>query len=217
MRKTSAFAKISVNSVCNLKCRMCDVGQKNLSSGLTSNFLGRTDIRPMEWMKIFKRLNIKHVYIQGTEPLLYDGIDELLELTHTAGILVTLTTNGWLLNKHASSLVKNNVNVWVSIDGLKLTHDKIRGVDGSYDKAMAGIEILKSKSLKNIYVSFAVTPDNTADIIPLYKILDGMKISMMANHYNFISSTSCADYNCTPVNISYYNPSDVNIEEIHRS
>ena len=43
-------AIISVNNVCNLKCKMCDVGQKNKeSSGLVENWKTESDLTPIQW------------------------------------------------------------------------------------------------------------------------------------------------------------------------
>lgn len=214
MIKGSSFAKISVNSVCNLKCKMCDIGQKNRASGLATNFMDKKNLSPDQWMSIFRRLSVTRVYIQGTEPTLYPGLAELLCKMRKAGISTTITTNGWLLSKFIKVLVENQVSVWVSLDGMQETHDKIRGVPGSFERAFAGIKELKAAGVP-VYVSFAVTPDNTSDITPLYQALEAIGVSMTANHFNYTRVESCEGYDCGPVNVSCYDPRDVDISVLY--
>lgn len=70
-----------------------------------------------------KDQNISNLYVSGGEPLLYDGIDEVLEHAHSLGMQITLATNGLEIMKHISTIVKCVETVSISLDGIGYMHD----------------------------------------------------------------------------------------------
>ena len=126
-----------VTSKCNLKCKYCDYWKQPIKKELTIK----------EWKNII--LNLKrwlgsyHLSISGGEPLLFKDLFELIKFASENEILVSLITNGVLINENlASKIAKSGVyNVIFSLDGLKETNDSIRG-EGSYDKTIFGINLL---------------------------------------------------------------------------
>ena len=66
-------------------------------------------------------------------------------------------------------LEKTNIfNVQVSIDGIEETHDRFRGLKGSYEQAVNAIQLLLNNAY-NVSVNSVVTKENR-DEIP--KIID---------------------------------------------
>ena len=67
--------------------------------------------------------------------------------------------------------------VSVSIDGLRDTHDRQRGLKGGYDKAMRGIQnMIDQKAFRHIQVTTVVNHKNIVELDELYEILDQMDI-----------------------------------------
>lgn len=208
------FAAIAITNRCNFECKMCDIGQKNAkSSGMMQSWNADDELTPGQWETIINRLDISRVHIMGVEPLLYKKLDELLRRLGQKDREIWLTTNGWLLHEHLKAIVKFCDNTAISIDGLEKTHDKIRGVKGAFRRAFDGVVALKEAG-KYVRVSYAVTPDNTADIIPLYKQLQDFGIPLIMNHYNYIHPISCQGFDCLPSNITFYNPKSVDVTEL---
>jgi len=121
---------------CNLKCAMCFV--RFTRSG--------PDLGIEEWKKIIDQVKIfrPRIHLSGGEPFLYKDIIALIEYTRRAGLFLHITTNGTFLEKSADAILKLGVNqIDISIDGLKETHDQVRGVSGTFDKVLAGLDKLK--------------------------------------------------------------------------
>jgi MoaA/NifB/PqqE/SkfB family radical SAM enzyme len=78
----------------------------------------------------------------GGEPLLRDDLGELLELL--AGKLwTTVFTNGYLLAER-HELLSQATNLFVSLDAPDELHDQLRGRAGSFQRALNGIEAVRS-------------------------------------------------------------------------
>jgi MoaA/NifB/PqqE/SkfB family radical SAM enzyme len=78
----------------------------------------------------------------GGEPLLREDLPEIVRGLSRAGLHVTVTTNGLLLDRErASALVASGLRqLLVSLDGPDAaTHDGLRGRKGAFDAARAGI------------------------------------------------------------------------------
>ena len=111
---------------CNSICPMCSIWQtpSKLKDELTLE-----DIEII--FKDLKSYGVKHVFLQGGEPLLRKDIIQIIELLIDIGLYPTLITNGLLLNdKIANILAKLKCNVSISLDSLdEKRYMKIRGVD----------------------------------------------------------------------------------------
>jgi len=211
------LAVISITNRCNMMCKMCDIGQKNFeSAGLTKNLLEvQKELTVEEWDKALDKLKVNEVHIVGVEPLLYKDFDLLIK-TIKKNRMLHLITNGLLVDKYFDTIRKYFNLVTISVDGLKESHDKIRGIKGSFEKSDLALDNLK-KLNRRVRVSFAITPDNTKDIIPFYNYFNKKKIEIVFNHYNFIHPDVSKKYTCGSTNFSYYNPLDVDIRDVHKA
>lgn len=207
---------ISINSVCNLRCKMCDIGQKNAkSSGIFANWQNKTELVPKEWKNILDRLGINWVHIQGTEPLLYEDLDELLKLISPKRFIY-LTTNGFLLPHKAEILAKYCDLIAISIDSADATlHNYIRGIPAVFENCMSGINLLNKLNFNKIRISCTITPDNHDSLIDVYNLFHkSLGFSIVFNHYNFIHPENCKKYDCQATNFSVYNPQDINVDKV---
>ena len=146
-----------VSERCNLRCRMCDIGYKNAHSGEAGSLLvqsitsGPDEMTLEDWLRLIDdlaRFQPKPlVLLTGTEPFLYPHIREIIEHIAATGLQLHITTNGTLLEPHATWLTTVckspfDIDVTVSLDGLEDLHDSIRGVAGTFARAMQGIAAL---------------------------------------------------------------------------
>ncbi len=137
----------AVNSVCNLACQMCDVGQVNQNSNFYRNL--RIDGKPHEIApQIFKRVIDEvatfkpMISITSTEPLLYVPLAEIIQYTRTKGLNIAVTTNAFLLPQQARRLAEAGLSrLNVSIDAAPELHNSIRGRPKSFERAVEGIQI----------------------------------------------------------------------------
>ena len=65
----------------------------------------------------------------------------------------------------------------VSIDGLRETHDLLRGTPGGYDLAMRGIQnLIDEKAFRAVQVTTVVNHENIGELDELFQIMDGLDI-----------------------------------------
>lgn len=138
---------VTINEHCNLKCKTCELGSKR-DSYIYSYVKSKQEM-PLE---TFKRLidTVKitkpEIFIVMVEPLLYPHIIEAVEYITAAGLKSQITTNGTLLSAYAKDLLMAGIGqINVSIDaGVADIHDTIRGVPGTFNRVMDGLNTILS-------------------------------------------------------------------------
>jgi MoaA/NifB/PqqE/SkfB family radical SAM enzyme len=86
------------------------------------------------------------IHFFGGEPLANPYFSQLLDLADKYRMETSLATNGVLLDRYLDRILKSNLNQMnISIDGLDSTHDRIRGIKGSFKKVMDDIRKLRGK------------------------------------------------------------------------
>lgn len=161
---------------CNAKCKHCGSSAENkkyegeLTTEEIKNAL-KNIAKDMDASKIL-------INVTGGEPLVRKDLFEVMEYaTNELGFHWGMTTNGILLNdENIEKLRKSNMEtISVSIDGLEETHDKFRGVPGSYKLIIDNIKNLKNAGyVKHIQVTTVFHKENINQIEELYEIMLGL-------------------------------------------
>lgn len=116
---------------CNLSCLHCPWHSAKSE-----------EISCSEWKEIIRQLyqaGVRHLVFEGGEPTLRPDLSELVGFAGELEIYTTIATNG------TRSLEKYHPDRFlISIDGLKDTHNQLRG-EGSFEKALEQIEKAKSR------------------------------------------------------------------------
>jgi MoaA/NifB/PqqE/SkfB family radical SAM enzyme len=112
------------------------------------------------------RKGIRLLIIEGGEPFLWkDGgytIHDVVDAARPLFLSVGITTNG-------TFPIKSNANtIWVSIDGLRDTHNRMR--DNSFD---AVLENIGNSRHPNIFANITINRINAGEIPDLVKFLKG--------------------------------------------
>ena len=147
--------RVSVTDRCNYKCIYCRTGQH----GAQYPELGIDEY--LRLIKLFVGLGIEKVRLTGGEPLLRNGllelIEELAKLRTLTGepLDLALTTNGHLLDQLAKPLKSAGLNrVTVSMDAVDApTFERITRVPGSFKKVLAGIRAAKTAGLTPLKIN----------------------------------------------------------------
>ncbi len=123
----------------------------------------------------------------GGEPLIYPCLEELILEIKKTKCFVDTPTNGTLLEENAMMLVKTKFDsIRVSLDGPRKQNNIQRG-NGSYEKAIAGIEALVEEKKKqhakkpDLSIIYTVTPENCDSIEELF--LKDLNLE----HFNWIT------------------------------
>lgn len=103
--------------------------------------------------------------ITGGEPLLRRDLSEVISYARKVGLNVSIITSGrHLSQKMFDAIVKNEVQVSVSIDGAEGINDKIRGVGAYADALSAIIRLSREKFLNCLVYTFANLNDGSTNV-----------------------------------------------------
>lgn len=153
------FASYNVTGRCNMRCVFCEWWKKSIPELSTKQALQAID-------KVCG-LGVPFFDLSGGEPLLRSDIFTLAKGVASHGCLVSMNTNGTLLDEKKVTEVADVFDtVVVSLDGPQQLHDQIRGVAGTYEKATRAIQLLKKSNVK-VGTNSVATPWNI-DVLPKF-------------------------------------------------
>lgn len=154
--KRPIMAGMKITHRCTLKCRQCPYWQRPMP-----------DLKWVQIQELIPRLyksGIRVVVLEGGEPLLWkDGhyrVDDIISMARKYFFCVGVTTNGTLPIDNEADIV------WVSIDGLKPTHDQLRGQ--SFDRIM---ENIRNSGHPKIFANITINRLNHREITELVEFL----------------------------------------------
>lgn len=147
---------IHVTQDCNLKCPYCYSKNKLRNKHM--------DLSVEEWQKgitIIKDAGFERLVFSGGEPLMYHGIDKILEYCKHIGYKeIDLISNGLLVNDENIIFLKKYVdNLCISLDGYdEETNSPTRGKN-NFDKVIENIAKLR-RNLVPVNIIATIYKDN---------------------------------------------------------
>ncbi len=169
---------------CNSRCRQCSRWQ--IDPKQREAELNTREIKDV--IDQIAAFPIPGISFSGGEPLLREDFGEIVEYSKQSGIpLLSLSTNGHrLADPGIRKLLLENFNrVHISIDGLSSTHDRLRGLPGSFDRVVAAVELLVAEragaAKPDIIINFTISPDNYREIVAIAQLTQ----QIGADHLNF--------------------------------
>ena len=168
---------LEITSRCNLACIHCgsDCG-RNPGSG---------ELETKEWVDFIRSLPRSFsgrklmVVLTGGEPLCHPQLGEILRTLRETKVRFGMVTNGWLLdeNRLATLLDFGIESMTVSLDGTRLNHDWLRGREGSFYRAVRGIELLARSDIPIFDVVTCANPRNLAELNEVEQLLRRVGVS----------------------------------------
>ena len=128
---------------CNLTCLHCYMG------GSPSR-REQLPLQPvLDAIGECRMLGIGALYLTGGEPLMYRGLNQVLQAAAgVPGFKITVCTNGTLLNPSHCELLKSvNAQVNISIDGERDFHDRFRNLTGAFDATERGVQRIREAGI----------------------------------------------------------------------
>jgi radical SAM protein with 4Fe4S-binding SPASM domain len=109
------------------------------------------------------------IVITGGNPLLREDYRKLLKKLYEGGMRVEILGNPFGLKKEINFLKEVGIRGYqISLDGLKATHDHIRG-KGSWEEAMQAIDFLNKNNIP-CEVMFTLSNYNAKDLKNVYRL-----------------------------------------------
>lgn len=176
---------LELTKVCNLSCVHCkaEAGEP-LPEELTKR-------ETFEFVDSLISLSKPLLILTGGEPLMREDLFDIASYATENGVRVALATNGTLIDeKKASNIKKSGIKrVSISLDGSNPdVHDKIRGVEGAFERAITGIEGLKSHGVE-VQINTTVTKQNLHDLSDIMELC--LDLQLKALHLFLLVPVGC--------------------------
>lgn len=147
--------RVSITDRCNYKCVYCRTGE------FGAQYPELAIDEYFRLIKLFVNLGIEKVRLTGGEPLLRNGLIDLIQRLSGLRTLkgepldLALTTNGHLLEKLAKPLKAAGLNrITVSMDAVDApTFERITRVPGSFKKVLAGVRAAREAGLTPLKIN----------------------------------------------------------------
>jgi len=141
---------------------------------------------------------LRRINLTGGEPMLRDDIEELMGILYKKCHVVEISTNGFYTEKLVSIAEKfPRVMIRISLEGLPVLNDKLRGTRDGFDHALRSILELKKTKAKNIGFSVVICDRNVKDLVNLYDLAVGLNVefaqSTMHNSWYFHKSDNAVN------------------------
>ena len=155
--------QFELTGACNLACKHC----YNRSGDADRETL----MTPDKWCELARHIvndgGIFQCIISGGEPLLLGNrLFDIMDILHDDGTSFVVITNSLLLTKDKVKRFAKYRFFWfqISIDGATAAvHDKFRGVNGSFDKAVNGALEISDAGIP-LVIAHTVTPENISQV-----------------------------------------------------
>jgi radical SAM protein with 4Fe4S-binding SPASM domain len=146
IRLRPKFCVWEITSTCNMRCLHCasNLGEKRRQRG--------EELTLDECLRVCQELaelGCRKLVLSGGEAVLRPGWEEIARKAVSLGTLVSLISNGYLIDEAMSRRIREAglCRVAISIDGLEETHNRLRRNPRSFARATAAIASLRAEGL----------------------------------------------------------------------
>ncbi len=155
---------IELTDKCNLRCTFCYLGERRKDD---SSFVFINTELLLAKLDELSNFGLEAIELTGGEPLLHPDFKEIFIFCAEKFQVVGILTNGYLISEKLVNLFskyKRKLFFNVSIDSYdEKTHDKLRGLKGSFKRAVNAIKLLSEKGLM-VRAAMTVLPETVTHI-----------------------------------------------------
>ena len=153
--------------LCNMNCRMCYVRL----SKQDQEKMGR--LRSVdEWLALAekcKKAGMLYLLLTGGEPFLYPGFQQLVEQLHKMGFIISINSNGTMIDENVIAWLKHcppvriNITLYGASDE---TYARLCRNPVGFTQVTKAIRLLRETGI-TMRINCSVTPYNCADLEPM--------------------------------------------------
>jgi Fe-coproporphyrin III synthase len=157
---------IIVTYRCPMKCSMCNIWANQSKK--------EEEFKP-ELLKKLPRMS--GVNITGGEPFAREDIEEIVEILLTKTNRIVFSTSGYYTDRIIEMAKKYPaIGYRISIEGLSVKNDQLRGREGGFDKGLRTLLELRRMKIKDIGFGITVSNNNSEDMLWLYELSKNLKM-----------------------------------------
>ena len=171
--------------LCNMDCKMCYVK------------MTKKDMEPIgrlrtveEWIEIAKEAKkegLLFLLLTGGEPFLYKGFKQLYKELNKMGFLISINTNGTLIDKETAEWLIEDPPTRINISlygGSNETYARLCNNPNGFTQVTNAIKYLKKSNIP-IKLNASVTPYNVDDIEDIFKFAEENELYVQSSSYMF--------------------------------
>ena len=185
LNKTPISGAIELLPLCNMDCEMCYIrltkDQVNAGGGLRS---------ADEWIEIGKQMKEQgtlFILLTGGEPFLYKDFDKLYNALRNMGMILTINTNGTLIDEKIADMLSKNKPRRVNITlygASNETYKKLCKNPNGFDQTINAIKLLKERDI-DVKMNVSVVEENKNDLAQIIKISGELGVPVSIDTYMF--------------------------------
>ena len=185
IKKIPLSAAFELTPVCNMACRMCYVRMDRKQ---------QESIAPLrsagEWIRAAeqaKEHGLLFILLTGGEPFTYPGLREILSGLHKRGFIVSINTNGTLIDENVVEWLKLtppsriNLTLYGASDE---TYARLCGKPDGFTRASRAIRLLRDAGIA-VKINVSLTPYNADDLEGIFSFCREQKLLISATSYMF--------------------------------
>ncbi len=186
-KKVPLYGVLELLPLCNLNCDMCYVRM----SREEMEWVGRL-CTIEEWIRIAEAMmkaGTLFVLLTGGEPLLYPHFRELYQKLRKLGMIVTINTNGTLIDEEWADFFAENkprrINITLYGAGNE-TYERLCHYPGGFDKAVNGIRLLRERNI-DVKVNGSLAKANADDRMKIIETGESLGAPVRIDTYMYPS------------------------------
>ena len=202
-------AAFELTPVCNMACRMCYVRMDRKTQECIAPLRTAT-----EWTRMAEEAREKgllYILLTGGEPFTHPGIREILLGLHKQGFIVSINTNGTLINEKTIAWLKETPPSRINITlygASNQTYSRLCGKSDGFTRVSKAIQLLQDAGI-SVKINVSLTPHNADDLEAIYAFCKSHGLLVQATSYMFPPlrrDRTCTGQNdrFTPEQAAYY-------------
>ena len=166
---------------CNMDCKMCYVRSCAPVEQLAS---------VQQWLALGEKARdggMLYLLLTGGEPFMYPGFREVMEGLHKLGLLITINSNGTLIDENTVKWLKNcppvriNISIYGACDE---TYARLCGNPRGFTQMANAVELLRNAGI-SVKLNCSLTPQNAADLEKIVQFAEDRGLALQVATYMF--------------------------------
>ena len=175
-----------LSPVCNFSCKMCYVRR-------TPEQLRREGKKLIPWQKWLelaqqcREAGMLYLLLTGGEPFLYPGFRELYEQLHDMGLLLSINSNGTMIDRETVEWLKERMPTRINVTlygASPETYERICGNRAGYQKTVDAIDLLVEAGIP-VVINASMIPENVCDLEKIIEFGKARKLNTRVGTYMF--------------------------------
>ncbi len=185
-QKIPVSAAFELSPVCNFHCKMCYV--RKTEAQIRKE--GKALIPWQRWLELAKQAKeagTLFLLLTGGEPFLYPGFRELYTELHRMGFLISINTNGSLINEETLQWLKELCPYRINLTlygASRETYGRICGNESGYDRAVWALRSLKEAGIP-VLINASMIPENACDLEAIMTFGKELGVNTRVSTYMF--------------------------------